>query len=93
MEFDWKSRGNSGHIVCLERNGSGELRIFDPQSGDSYVGNAKVRTYLGRVRLNRKVPAFVEGAPTNYSSLRLLRVDDKIPNINYVEPITRKAGT
>ena len=93
MEFAWKSRGNSGHIVCLERNGSGELRIFDPQSGDSYVGNAKVRTYLGRVRLNRKVPAFVEGAPSNYSSLRLLRVDDKIPNINYVEPITRKAGT
>lgn len=93
MEFGWKSRYNSGHIVCLERNESGELRIFNPQSGDSYIGNAKVRVYLGRIRLNRKVPAFVEGAPTNYSSLRLLRVDDKIPNTNYVEPITRKAGT
>lgn len=54
IEFGWKGRGNSGHIVNLDRNENGELRIKDNQRSQfeksEWVGDNEVYEYLKRMK-------------------------------------------
>lgn len=54
IEFGWKGRGNSGHIVNLDRNENGELRIKDNQRStfekSEWVGDKEVYEYLKRMK-------------------------------------------
>lgn len=69
IEFDWKGRSRYGHIVSLERTDEG-LRIYDPQSGKSYVGG-EVREYLKKV----KYKTTIGGTQIAYGP-ELLKVSD-----------------
>ena len=48
IEFWWKGRSKGGHIVSIERTEQG-LRMYDPQCGETYTGNA-VSEYLKKVK-------------------------------------------
>lgn len=77
----WKGRGNSGHIISVDRDSSGNLRLYDPQSGLNMTGKA-VDTYLSRVRYTRTI------AGTKYKTApNLLRVDNLQFNPKYVNNI------
>ena len=36
----------SGHIISVERTESGALRMYDPQIGESFVGEKEIKEYL-----------------------------------------------
>lgn len=49
MEFGWKGRSRSGHIVSIERTGDG-LRMYDPQCGKTY-DEAGISEYMKNIRM------------------------------------------
>lgn len=69
MEFSWKGRGNSGHIVSIERT-EGGLRMYDPQCGRTYDEDG-ISEYLKNVRMRstRYGTTYAEGP-------KLLKVSD-----------------
>lgn len=77
----WKGRGNSGHIISVDKDSGGNLRLYDPQSGRTMTGG-DVDTYLGRVRYTRTI------AGTKYKTApNLLRVDNLQFNPAYINNI------
>ena len=84
IEFAWKGRRRSGHIVNLDRTESGELRIKDNQRGNGerseWVGDAEVLKYLGQM----KYTATVYG--NKFSCVpKILRID----NMKFDEDIAK----
>ena len=77
----WKgTNGRSGHIVTVERDSSGSMRIFDPQNGKTYAGS-EYTAYMDRVKPTYSVERYsmrtrsgVERVPQG--RLQLLRVDN-----------------
>jgi SPP1 gp7 family putative phage head morphogenesis protein len=67
----WTTSG-TGHVVCADRGPRG-VRVLDPQTGKVYEGAALTAKYTDRI--------FMDGtfAP------RLLRVDNKVPNLEIVD--------
>ena len=59
IEFSWKGRSRSGHIVNLDRNEAGELRIKDNQRGqgerNEWIGDEEVLSYLSRMKYTTTV--------------------------------------
>ena len=77
----WKGRGNSGHIISVDKDSSGHLRLYDPQSGQTMTGK-DVDTYLSRIRYTRTVYG------TKYKTApNLLRVDNLQFNPKYINNI------
>lgn len=37
FEFTWKGNKTEGHIISLDRNDNGVLRLYDPQSGEMFL--------------------------------------------------------
>lgn len=77
----WKGRGNTGHIISVDKDGGGNLRLYDPQSGKTMTGK-DVDTYLGRVRYTRTV-----GGTKYKTAPNLLRVDNLQFNPTYINNI------
>jgi hypothetical protein len=48
VEFSWKGK-SCGHIITCERDESGSLRLYDPQSNTT-VENKDIKRYLSRTR-------------------------------------------
>ena len=85
LEFTWKGRHSSGHIVSLDRDTSGKLRIYDPQSGVTYTGG-NVAKYLGQIKYTMTVHGHKMPARP-----KVLRVDDKLFNMDIVNEILEGA--
>jgi len=85
LEFSWKGRNSSGHIVSLDRDTSGKLRIYDPQSGVTYTGG-NVAKYLGQIKYTMTVYGHKMPARP-----KVLRVDDKQFNMDIVNEILEGA--
>lgn len=83
MQFSWKGRGNSGHIISAERTEKGELRLYDPQIGKSYFGQ-EIKDYLKRLKYQLSVYGMKIPIPP-----KLLRVDDKLFNLEVIEKIMK----
>lgn len=68
IEFAWKGRGYGGHIVNLDRNEAGQLRIKDNQRSpfekSEWVGNEEVLQYLSRMKYSK------------YTVPEILRIDN-----------------
>ena len=69
LDFTWRNDIN-GHIVTIERDGSGQLMIYDPQNG-KIKKDRELRNYLRRFSYDR------DNLP------RLLRVDELDFNKEY----------
>ena len=76
-----------GHIVAMERNGSGVLMAYNPQSG-APIKREELDRYLARAGLSTKGP-FARG----YYPPDLLRVDDLDFDKEYADEIMREAST
>lgn len=81
FSFGWKGRGNTGHIISVDKDSSGHLRLYDPQSGKTMQGK-DVDVLLGRIRYTRTVAGIKFKTSPN-----LLRVDNKQFNPKYVNNI------
>lgn len=55
IQFCWKNY-HAGHIVSLDRNESGILRIYDPQIDKTYTGDSEIMGYLSRIRTTSNYP-------------------------------------
>lgn len=90
LEFGWAGRGNSGHIVNLDRNDSGELRIKDNQRGkgerSEWIGEADVLSYLKRLKYSRTFYGTKVNTPP-----QVLRIDNMQFDIDVVEKIMERA--
>lgn len=90
LEFGWAGRGNSGHIVNLDRNDSGELRIKDNQRGNGerseWIGETDVLSYLKRLKYSRTFYGTKVNTPP-----QVLRIDNMQFDIDVVEKIMERA--
>jgi SPP1 gp7 family putative phage head morphogenesis protein len=81
LEFSWKGRRRSGHIISLDRDSTGGLRLYDPQTGETYTGD-EVKKYLGRIKYETTV--YGTKLPARP---KVLRIDDKQFNLDVVNDI------
>lgn len=81
LGHSWKGRSRSGHIICAYKDDNGNVRLFDPQDGEQMSGS-EVDAYLNRLKYKAKV----YNTPVQLG-IRVLRVDDKAFNTNYVDKI------
>lgn len=84
MQFGWKGRGNSGHIVNIFKGKDG-LKIYDPQTGES---TSDIKEYLERVEFTKTIQYIgkINVAP------KLLEVENYNFNVGVVNKILEKAG-
>ena len=77
----WKNKkGGMGHIVCIDRDSAGNLRVYDPQNGKTYQGK-DLDDYLGQVKTVYQV------AGVKYPRAGLIRVDNMRINPGYADGI------
>lgn len=81
FSFGWKGRGNTGHIISVDKDSRGHLRMYDPQNGKT-LNSKEVDTLLGRIRYTRTIAGIKYKTSPN-----LLRVDDKQFNPKYIDNI------
>lgn len=48
LEFSWKN-AQGGHIISVDRDDGGSLRLYDPQTGKQYVKDFEKRELLARM--------------------------------------------
>lgn len=85
FQHGWKGRGNTGHIVNLDRDSKGNLRITDAQCGKTYTGDS-LDGYLSRT----KSVTTIYG--TKMGRLGLLRVDNLQINPEFSDGIMEAAS-
>lgn len=85
LQFAWKGRSWCGHIVNIDRNSDGQLRIKDNQRGDGerseWLG-AEIMEYLARLKYKG-----VWNGSLHIITPRLLRIDNAEFNIDIVDKI------
>ena len=85
LRFSLDIDTGDGHIVAVHRNESGELRIYDPQTGNIYE-DAALRNYVKTFKLKGTVMGLKVERP-----VELLRVDDKEFNKALVGQVMEEA--
>jgi len=81
LEFSWKGRSRSGHIISMSRDADGALTLYDPQIGRTYTGK-QIDAYIGRMKFTTTVYGNKFVTPP-----KILRVDDKMFNLDMVNHI------
>lgn len=77
----WKGRSRSGHIISLDRDTDGSLRLYDPQNGKTYKG-ADIDDYLSQIKYKTTVMGMkLSTAP------KVLRVDNLEFNPDFTDHI------
>lgn len=76
----WKGRSRSGHIISVDRDSSGNLRLYDPQTSKTYTG-ADADAYIKRTKGSSSVYGF------KLPDLGLTRVDNMRINPQYANGI------
>lgn len=89
FEHGWKGRGNSGHIISVDRDSGGALRFYDPQSGTTRQG-ADIDNYLSRTKL--VYSPRIMGQKLTIPVAGLLRVDNMQINPQYSDGIMEAAS-
>lgn len=79
----WKG-GKSGHIISADRDSSGKLRLYDPQSGKTYQ-DADIDAYLKNIKHTMTLK-FYNGSE-KMALTRLMRIDNMQFNPYYVNDI------
>ena len=79
FEFEWNYASGSGHIINLDRDESGVLRLIDNQRGKLekhiWTGEKEIKAYLN----------------SGIKNISVTRVDDCIPNPKFFNKIVQKA--
>lgn len=83
IEFIWKGRGNNGHIVCINKDEKGRIRLYDPQTNE-YTYDENLIYYFQDVKFIYKTP-FAK----MYIGPQLLRIDNMEFNKKVVDYIMK----
>lgn len=86
MEFSWKGRSRAGHIMSVDRNEDGDLRLHEPQTGRTVVDETKVREYLKQLKYKTAFYGHRVAMP-----VKVLRIDDKQFDLRMVNHILEEA--
>lgn len=80
--FAWKDQGkkNVGHIITVDRDSKGKLRLYDPQNGKTYSGQ-DLKDYLSRIKWVKQSHGF------KFGFADLLRIDNMRINPQYADGI------
>lgn len=86
LQFSWKGRMSAGHIVNLDRNENGEIRLHDNQRGKGevaeHVGEEAVTKYLSKIKYHKiGLKGRIPCVP------KLLRIDNVDFDYNYASQI------
>lgn len=81
----WKGK-NYGHIISVDRDGEGAMRLYDPQSGKVYQGKA-IDSYIEKFKHYITVRDYFGRGSTKFSLTRLMRVDNLEFNPDIVDHI------
>lgn len=81
LQFAWKGRSRSGHIISMDRDAEGLLRFYDPQTGQTFTGE-QVNKYLGQLKYTMSIGGTKVSMPP-----KILRVDNKQFNLDVVNHI------
>ncbi len=106
MQVLWKNgdeRKRNGHIVHVRKNAAGDVEIYDPQSSVIYRKSEMIRTSTGERYVSGRYTFGGHTSPlenflscvyyNHYGSWwgpEILRVDDKLFNMNVVDKIMRQ---
>lgn len=87
IQFAWKGRGHSGHIVNIDRTPNGLLRIKDNQRGpgekSEWIGDFAVLDYLSRVKYE-DTSLFGGATPCVPQLLRVDNMDFDFSVVNHI---------
>lgn len=90
FEFNWKGLRSGGHIVNLDLNENGELRLTDNQRGShekhEWIGDKEIRGYVSRIKYTRTFMGY-----QFYSGPELLRLDNMDFDFNIMNEISEAA--
>lgn len=89
FEFPWRGRGNTGHIISVDKDSSGALRFYDPQNGKTYKG-AEIDSYLGLIKFSR---TYNIGGRLVVPLAKMLRVDNLQIDPNIASGIMEATGS
>lgn len=81
LQFSWKGRSRSGHIISVDRMADGILRLYDPQNGKTYI-KQEVLAYLKQLKYTMTLGGMKVATPP-----KILRIDDKQFNLDVVNYI------
>ncbi len=87
IQFGWKGMRRSGHIICIELDENGRLRMYDPQVNKTYYGDDIIK-YFTRVKFQTK---HWSGRKI-YIGPKLLRIDNLDFNREIVNYIMKEAS-
>lgn len=88
IEFAWKGRSNSGHIISLSKDSEGWLKLYDPQTG-AHTEREKVLTYFDDLKLKTRIPGLKITVPI---PAKVLRVDGMEFNMDIVNDLMEEFG-
>lgn len=77
MGHEWKSKrtGGSGHIVSAFKDEGGNLKIYDPQTGEKYFSDSEIDQYLKRIKYSSTTRLGRRSIKYNHNP-NVLRVDN-----------------
>lgn len=79
VSLNWKKTdGGGGHIFCVERKTTGELKVFDAQTGQNWTDEL-LKGYLKKA--------------SSYHGLDVLKVDDLVAELNLVSKVITAQNT
>lgn len=81
LQFVWAGRGSGGHILSIDRDESGALRLYDPQVNRSYMGDY-IKQYF---KLFKYTETFY-GVKSEVAP-KILRIDNMEFNLSVVNNI------
>lgn len=91
IQFSWKGRSRSGHIINMDRDENGEIRLLDNQRGEgeknSWVGQNEVTAYLSRLKYTTSLYGTKYPTPP-----KVLRVDNLDFDYDFINDIAYPAS-
>lgn len=87
IEFGWKGRRNSGHIVSIEKDENNKLRLYDPQNGQTIINENELKRYFARFKYQFSTYGMKFPDPP-----KLLRIDNLEFNTDVVDKILEKSN-
>lgn len=87
LEFGWKGRRHSGHIVSIDKDENNNLRLYDPQNGKTTTDKTELLRYFGRFKYQMSTYGLKFPSPP-----KVLRVDNMDFNTDVVDKILEKSN-
>lgn len=87
LEWAWKGRDRSGHIVSIDRDDKGNIRLYDPQNGETITDKKLLVHYMKEFKYKMQVYGLKIPTPP-----KLLRIDNLDFNTDVVDKILEKSN-